>query len=873
MKADEVRKSFIDFFRDKGHKIVKSAPVVPQNDPTLLFTNAGMNQFKDVFLGTGTRPYSRAVDSQKCIRVSGKHNDLEAVGNDTYHHTFFEMLGNWSFGDYYKKEAITWAWELVTKVWGLPKERLYATVFREDDEAEEIWRNHTDIDNSHVLKFDEKDNFWEMGATGPCGPCSEIHIDLGEGYCDKQHIPGHKCTVNGGCSRIIELWNLVFIQYERREDGSTVPLPQKHVDTGLGLERAAAVLQGKRSNYQTDLFMPILRKTAEISGRSFEDESLVPAFRVIADHIRALTFAITDGVIPSNEGRGYVIRRILRRASRYGRKLSMHEPFLYKLVPVVIDVMGHAYPEIKERLEHTSHVIKSEEDRFNDVLDRGLEIFEEISGKVLSSGKKEVSGEDVFKLYDTYGFPVDLTKILALEKGLDIDEQGFEKELEKQRQRARSAASFNNLNDADWQEITSGEDSEFIGYDSLSCNSEVRKVRTDNDSVTLLLDKTPFYAESGGQVGDKGIIKGKDFTIRIDDTLRTGGQILHIGKFTKGTKITDPEVFAEVDKEARTATARNHTATHLLHRALKNILGEHVNQAGSLVTPEYFRFDFTHYGAMTEDELAQAEYEVNVQIMNDHPVSTRITSYDDAKKEGAVALFGEKYGDNVRVVKVNNYSMELCGGTHIDRTGKIGYFRILKEEAVAAGVRRIEAVTGTRADKILREEKEILQKIEKMLKCGKNDIESRIEGMIEERKNLERRIKKLQYSSSGSVIEEIIKNSVKINSISVAAGKVEAETADDLRTMGDKLRDKLKSGVGVLGNVSGGKVTFVCIVTDDLIKSHGLNAGLIIKEVAAIAGGGGGGRPHLATAGGRNPEKLEEALKAAPDVVKKMIKS
>ena len=871
MKAADVRSSFIDYFKDKGHTVVKSAPVVPQNDPTLLFTNAGMNQFKDVFLGTGTRPYSRAVDSQKCIRVSGKHNDLEAVGNDTYHHTFFEMMGNWSFGDYYKNEAIAWAWDLVTRVWGLPKKSLYATVFREDDEAENIWKNSTDIDNSHVLRFDEKDNFWEMGEIGPCGPCSEIHIDLGEGFCDMQHVPGHTCTVNGGCSRIIELWNLVFIQYERKEDGSTVVLPQKHVDTGLGLERTVAVLQGKASNYQTDLFMHVMDSIAALSGKSFEDTGLRPAFRVIADHIRALTFSITDGVIPSNEGRGYVIRRILRRAARYGRKLSLHEPFLYKIVPTLVDTMGAQYPEISERQEHTAHVIKSEEERFNDVLDRGLEIFEDIAGDVAKAGHTLVSGADVFKLYDTYGFPADLTRVLAGEKGLQIDEDEFNRLLEAQRERARSAARFSPGQGNDWQDVTQGKDSEFVGYETTSTASVIRKVRQDGNSIVLLLDRTPFYAESGGQVGDTGIIQGKDFIIEVADTQRSGEQILHIGTFSKGNAISDPGVEAVVDAEKRAATERNHTSTHLLHQALKTIVGDHVNQAGSLVAPEYFRFDFTHFNALTADELSRVEQEVNRQIMQDHQVSTSVTGFDEAKEMGAVALFGEKYGDRVRVIKVDDYSMELCGGTHADRTGKIGYFRIVREEAVAAGVRRIEAVTGGAADTLIRQEKHTLQRIEGLLKCGRHEIESRIEGLFEERKKLERRLKKMQYSSASSVLDTIVANAASFDSITVAAGEVEAETADDLRTMGDKLRNMLGTGIGVLGSRSQGKVAFVCVVTDDLVKDRGLKAGAIIKPVAAIVGGGGGGRPHLATAGGKDQEKLPEALEAVPHIVKNML--
>jgi len=871
MKASEVRQSFLDFFKERGHKIVPSAPVVPQDDPTLLFTNAGMNQFKDVFLGTGTRAYKRAVDFQKCIRVSGKHNDLEEVGHDTYHHTFFEMLGNWSFGDYYKKEAIQWAWELLTEVWKLPKSQLWVTVFREDDEAETLWKKVTDINPSHVLCFGEKENFWEMGETGPCGPCSEIHIDLGEEYCDKKRIPGHVCKVNGDCARFVELWNLVFIQYNRNVSGKLEPLKARYVDTGMGLERAVAILQGKGSNYQTDLFVPILNQISEITNQSWDDEKKLPAFRVIADHIRALTFAVTDGVIPSNEGRGYVIRRILRRAARYGRKLGMHEPFIYRLVSTVVDIMEEAYPELKQRAQHTTLVIKAEEERFNEVLDRGIEIFEKIAEETQKRNQKIISGEDVFRLYDTYGFPLDLTQLMAREKGLKLDEKGFEKSLESQKKRAREAKKFS-IVEEEWEEISSGSDSEFVGYTTTAAKAEIRQILQSGDHISLVLSKTPFYGEAGGQVGDTGEIVGDGFKIKVEDTQRQGDKIIHIGVFLDGAEIKNPLVEARVERGRRLSITRNHTATHLLHKALKEVLGEHVNQAGSLVAPERLRFDFTHFEPVTSQQIDEIEQIVNFHIRENLLVEKFVTTLEEAKDSGATALFGEKYGEKVRVVKIGSYSMELCGGTHLDSTGEIGYFRILNEEGVAAGVRRIEAITGEVADEYLRKEKYILKKLEELFHCRQEEILGRVIALLEERKNLEKKIKNFKKTSALSEIESLLKKVEEINGINVVFSPVQATSIDELRTFGDSLRKQLKSGVGVFGTVMDNKVNFLCVVTDDLIRNKSLKAGDIVKEVAKIVDGSGGGKPHLALAGGKNISKLSEALSHVPEIVRGFLK-
>ncbi len=873
MKAVEIRQSFLDFFKGVDHTVVPSVPVVPQDDPTLLFTNAGMNQFKDVFLGTGSRPYRRAADSQKCIRVSGKHNDLEEVGHDTYHHTFFEMMGNWSFGDYYKKEAIAWAWDLVTSIWSLPKKSVWATVFREDDESEQLWKEVTDIQHSHILRFNEKDNFWEMGETGPCGPCSEIHIDLGEAYCDQQHVQGHVCGVNSGCARFIELWNLVFIQYNRNQSGELKLLPAKHVDTGLGLERAVAVLQERKSNYQTDLFIPIINRIGEITGKSSDEKVTLPSFRVIADHIRALTFAITDGAIPSNEGRGYVLRRILRRAARYGRNLGMHEPFIYRLVSPVVDAMASAYPELRERVQHTTLVIKSEEERFNEVLDRGIEIFEEVASGVVKKGQKIIPGKEAFRLYDTYGFPLDLTELMAREKGLDVDRRSFDTALEEQRGRARKAARFSAVQEGEWDAVSSGSESAFVGYETTESKARIRKVRKDGDRIELILDQTPFYGESGGQIGDRGEIVGDGFRVQIDDTQLQGDQIIHRGRIVEGGEVSQKPVQVKVNQEERLSTARNHTATHLLHKALKEVLGTHVNQAGSLVSPDRLRFDFTHFEAMTPDQIDEVERRVNLHVREDLPVEKFEATLEEAKKMGATALFGEKYGEKVRVVKVDDYSMELCGGTHLNRTGEIGYFRIVKEEGIAAGVRRIEAVTGGNADRILRDEKRILSRIQEMFKCQENEIEQRIGALFEERKELQRKMKSAQKTSASSDMNRILQKASRINGIQIVSSSVVVDSVDELKILGDQLRQKLQSGVGVLASIMDNKVQLICVVTDNLIQEKQLHAGHIVRETAQLIGGSGGGKAHMALAGGKDGSRLQDALKQVPEIIQKIMAS
>ncbi len=601
MTSQEIRKIFIDYFKDKNHTYVPSAPVVPHDDPTLLFTNAGMNQFKDILLGKGKRAYTRAVNSQKCIRVSGKHNDLEEVGHDTYHHTFFEMLGNWSFGDYYKEDAITWAWELFTDVFKLPKEKIYATVFREDDEAAELWAKLTDIDAKKILRFDEKDNFWEMGDTGPCGPCSEIHIDLGPDRCDKQGTE-HTCFVNGDCGRYIELWNLVFIQYNREEDGQLKPLPNKHVDTGAGFERLVSVMQNAASNYDTDLFTPILDHIGRIIGTPYAESKEQIAFRVIADHVRMLTFSIADGAFPSNEGRGYVMRRILRRAARYGRKLNMHEPFIYQLVPTVAQILGDTFPEAHQRAEHVATVIKSEEEHFNRTLDRGLEIFEKIKAELQQKKEIVIAGSDVFRLYDTYGFPVDLTRVLADESGLKLDTTGFDQEMKAQQDRARKAAQFKTtgISADDWTVLTDVPGSRFVGYSEDAIETHIIKYSVQETTLHLVLKGTPFYAESGGQVGDHGIVTIDGVDYSVTDTQKDGDDFIHLLTVPAGFKIKSDRVFAEIITANRRETEKNHTATHLLHSALRQTLGEHVQQAGSLVEPERLRFDFTHFSRVTD---------------------------------------------------------------------------------------------------------------------------------------------------------------------------------------------------------------------------------------------------------------------------------
>lgn len=862
--SKQIRQAFMDFFVSKGHTIVKSAPVIPINDPTLLFTNAGMNQFKDVFLGNGTRSYSRAVDTQKCIRVSGKHNDLEEVGKDHYHHTFFEMLGNWSFGDYYKAEAIQWAWELFTEIWDFPKEKLYATVHTSDDDAEQLWEKVTDIAKERILRFD-KENFWEMADTGPCGPCSEIHIDLGEGTCHKDH----ECGVNvPHCDRYIELWNLVFIQFERDAQGRLHNLPEKHVDTGAGFERIVAYLQNKKSNYHTDLFMPIIRKIEEISGKTYDETDGMP-FRVIADHIRALTFAITDGAIPSNEGQGYVLRRILRRGARFGRKLEIHEPFIYKLITPLVEIMGETFPEIKEKANHTALVIKSEEESFNITIDRGIELFDNLVETLKAEGSTTIPGEEAFKLYDTYGFPLDLTQLMAEEIGMTVDVETFSEEMEKQRERSREASKWDSgdTEKGKWQQLTDGESSIFLGYETTTAETKIHKWRkTDEDKVEIVLTQTPFYGESGGQIGDSGNIYNDDMELRVLDTQKSGDDTIHICRVVSG-EISDKKAIAEVTSGRRQDIARNHTATHLLHKALKTVLGEHAHQAGSLVAPDRLRFDFTHFAAIEPNQLEEIERMVNQKILENLPLETFVTSFDEAKEQGATALFGEKYGDEVRVVKIEDYSMELCGGTHCEATGDIGMFKILSESSVASGVRRIEAITGRYVYEMVRNQEEILSEISHIFRCKPEEITSRIDKLMIENKNLMKEIETLRQKSAGSMIDDMISNARTLDGVKIVSAKLENADMDTMKKTADQFREKVASGVAIFGTENDGKVNLVVAVTDELVKK-GVKAGDIVKPIANIVNGGGGGRPHLAQAGGKSPEKLDEAIEKSYDIVK-----
>ncbi len=862
MNATDIRKSFLDFFKEKQHEFVRSSSVVPHDDPTLLFTNAGMNQFKPIFLGEQKPKHLRVVNTQKCIRVSGKHNDLEEVGFDTFHHTFFEMLGNWSFGDYYKAEAIEWAWELFTDVWGLDKDRLWATVYEDDDEAFELWTKVTDIDPNRVLKCGKKDNFWEMGETGPCGPCSEIHYYIGEDQ-SKQSAKG----VNKS-DEYWELWNLVFIQNNRLEDGTLEVLPEKHVDTGAGLERIVAVLQGKTSNYDTDLFTSIISKTEELTCKLSKDN---PApFQVIADHIRMLSFSIADGALPSNEGRGYVLRRILRRAARFGRKLDQHEPFLYKLVNTVVKVMGEAFPELNDKQKHISKVIKAEETSFNETLDRGLIHFE----KLLKNLKgKSISGEEAFKLYDTYGFPLDLTQLMAQENGLKVDEKGFNKSMEAQRKRAKESGKFKaDMKNIKWITVSEGDDSAFLGYEQVTAEASIKRFSVLDSTVLLVLDETPFYAESGGQICDKGKITGVGIDLTVNDVQNENNVFIHYctGDFEEG-KVGNT-VSCSVDVQRRQNIRKNHSATHLMHAAFKDVLGEHVNQAGSLVHPDYLRFDLTHHEKITAEELIQIEAIVNHEIVENIEVTTSVKDFEDARKEGATAIFGEKYGDTVRVVTMDDFSKELCGGTHVERTGDIGLFKITEESSLAAGVRRIVAVTGPKAVEYVQQQSAVIADLQIKLTSSAHDLSTRVDQLLQQKKDLEKSLKQKQKSSSNYDVKKIVANAKDVDGKQIIVHESDAADMDTLKEFGDQLLNALDSGVGVLGSAAGEKPSIVVVVTKDLNEA-GINAPDLAKSIGAIIGGGGGGRPHLATAGGKDKAKLKDALKKAETIIKDALKS
>ena len=881
--SKEIRQEFISFFEDRGHRFVRSAPVVPNDDPTLLFSNSGMAQFKDVFLGTGVREYNRAANSQKCIRASGKHNDLEDVGHDNYHHTFFEMLGNWSFGDYFKKEAIEWAWELMTDVWGLPKDKLWATVYEggegveADEDAENLWRTRTDINPEQVLRFDKQDNFWEMGEVGPCGPCSELHIDLGEGTCPLSDK--HDCSVNlEGCWRFVELWNLVFIQYQRFPDGHLEPLAAQHVDTGMGLERVCRVLQGVDSNYSTDLFTPILAGISEVTGQEDSGGDVGVAYRVIADHLRSLSFAIADGAFPSNEGRGYVLRRMLRRATRYGRVLNMHEPFIYKLVPVLAEVMGDAFPEINKQQKHVQNVIQAEETSFGLTLDRGLEIFEKMVSTPETKAAEQLSGEDVFKLYDTYGFPVDLTRLMCEERGIGTDENGFDKLMHEQRTRAREAGKFKATLD-EWTEISAGQDSKFVGYDILRTESKLRRhSRNDQGQWQFILDITPFYAESGGQVGDHGTLEQNRKKWNVVDVQKQGDSIIHFcEEVNPEAKNASPDftpdaspMTAVVNAELRLSTTNNHTAAHLMHEGLKQVLGEHVNQAGSLVNPEILRFDFTHFEKVTERQLEEIENIVNSVIRDNIPTDIYETPFQEALDSGITALFGEKYGDVVRVVKVSDFSEELCGGCHVKATGQIGQFRIFSEEAIASGVRRVVAVTGRQAELMSQEQGRVARSLRQLMNVPEAQVPEMVEKLAEDKRKLERELQTLRSDAALAGVSELIAQAEEVEGVLVLAKIIEVDSADTLRNMGQALREKMPSGIAWLATSMSGKSTLLCVVTDDLI-ARGFKAGELVNALALLADGRGGGKPNMAQAGIKAPEKLAEALATAPALVREKL--
>jgi len=861
MNAADIRKTFIDFFKDKGHEFVRSAPVVPHDDPTLLFTNAGMNQFKPIFLGEQKPKSLRVVNSQKCIRVSGKHNDLEEVGFDTFHHTFFEMLGNWSFGDYYKAEAIAWAWELLTDVWGLDKERLWATVYEEDDEAFELWPQVTDIDSARILKCGKKDNFWEMGETGPCGPCSEIHYYIGKDPT-KQSAKG----VNNS-DEYWELWNLVFIQNNRLDDGTLEDLPAKHVDTGAGLERIVSVLQGKTSNYETDLFTPIIVKTEELTGKSCKDNPI--PFQVIADHIRMLSFSIADGALPSNEGRGYVLRRILRRAARFGRMLDQHEPFMYGLVETVCAGMGKAFPELIDKQKHIKKVIYAEETSFNETLDRGILHFDKLLKKLKG---ETIPGEEAFKLYDTYGFPLDLTQLMAQEHGLKVDEQGFNKSMEAQRKRAQESGKFKaDMKNITWTTVSEGDDSTFLGYEQINAEASIKRYSIMDGTILLVLDETPFYAESGGQIGDTGSINGNSIDLTVTDVQNENNVFIHYcsGDFDESS--ASNTVICTVDGPRRQNIRKNHTATHLMHAALKDVLGEHVNQAGSLVHPDYLRFDLTHHEKIIPAEVRQIETIVNREILENTEVQTSIKDFEDARKGGAVAIFGEKYGDTVRVLSIGDFSKELCGGTHVDRTGDIGFFKITEESSLAAGVRRIVALTGPKAVEYVQNQSTVVEELQSKLTSSVEDLNDRVEQLLRQKKDLEKALKQKQKSASSFDIKAVLSTAKKTDGKQIVVHETDAADMDSLKQFGDQLLNELDSGVGVLGTTTGEKPSIVVVVTKDLNEA-GVLAPDLAKAIGGVMGGGGGGRPHLATAGGKDAEKFKSAMKQAEKIITEALK-
>ncbi len=872
MTGNEIRDKFLKFFEERGHTIVPSSSLLPQDDPTLLFTNAGMNQFKDVFLGEEKRDYKRACSSQKVVRAGGKHNDLENVGRTARHHTFFEMLGNFSFGDYFKEDAIKFGWEFLTKEMGLPVDKLFVSVFEDDDEAFEIWRDVIGLPEEKILRMGEKDNFWSMGDTGPCGPCSEIHIDQGpEVGCKRDD-----CDPYCDCDRHLELWNLVFMQFDRSEDGTMTPLPKPSIDTGMGLERIAAVVQGVQSNYDTDLIKPIIEFIAELAGKKFgENEKNDTSMRVIADHSRSTTFLIGDGVIPSNEGRGYVLRRIMRRAMRHARMLGLKEASFYKVCEFVVDFMKGHYIELADKKQYISKMVKFEEERFGKTLDSGLKVIDDLLDKY--SDKKEIPGKEIFKLYDTYGFPVDLLEDIAEDNGFTLDIGGFNDEMQAQQERAKKAwaGSGDDKVATIFKQLMSEISSEFIGYDELKTESKVLAiVKEDNkvdtakegDEIGIICEKTVFYPEGGGQVGDIGKIYSDNLLIQINSTKKFGDNlIVHFGKVKQGQVQKNDTLTLEVDKTARKNTEKNHSATHLMHKALQLVLGDHVRQAGSLVGPNRLRFDFNHFTSITDEEIAKIEKIVNENIQENFEVSKTYKNINDAMQEGVMALFGEKYGEEVRVVKMGEFSKELCGGCHVKYTGEIGLFKVLSESSVAAGVRRIEAATGMNAVEKVIESDMILKNLSSELKTQPSELESKTQDLLKQLKTYEKEIQKLKDKLNSEKAGELLDNVKEINGVKVLAVRLDNTDINNLRKFSDTAKDKIKSGIILIASVNGDKITFICAVTKDLTNKY--NAGKIVKEVAKITGGGGGGRPDMAQAGGKDISKVDEALNKVYELI------
>ncbi len=874
MTSNEIRKFFLQYFAERDHRIVPSSSLVPRNDPTLLFTNAGMVQFKSVFLTEEVREYRRATTSQKCVRAGGKHNDLENVGKTARHHTFFEMLGNFSFGDYFKKDAIEMGWDLLVRQWGLPADRMWITIYLDDDEAFHLWRR-IGIPEDRLVRLGEKDNFWAMGETGPCGPCSEIIIDQGPGVgCGRP-----ECSVDCGCDRFLELWNLVFMQFNRDEEGKLHPLAKPCIDTGMGLERISAVLQGVKNNFDTDLFVPIIKEIEKIAALPYgkaprSDVSM----RVIADHSRAATFLISDGVLPSNEGRGYVLRRIMRRAMRHGKMLGIEDPFLYRTSSTVMEMMKEAYPELRETEPFVSKVIRNEEERFSETLNAGLKILQDELEQLRKTGRKVLPGEVAFRLYDTYGFPIDLTSEVLQEDGITIDEEGFQTQMEVQRQKSKQA--WQGIGEGKAREVYrrlagEGVRSRFVGYEEVQSDSKILKLikgdetvseAAEGEEVEVVMESTPFYGESGGQVGDRGVIFQEAFSFDVTDTAKpVEDLIIHHGKVKRGLIREGLAASLWVDRNRRQAIALNHTATHLLQAMLREVLGDHVHQAGSLVSPDRLRFDFTHFAPVEKESLDRVEAMVNEKIRENMKVETKVMRVEDALQTGAMALFGEKYGEQVRVIKVADFSIELCGGTHTSRTGDVGLFRVLHETGVAAGIRRIEALTGEKAYHFVKEEQRELLEMASSLKSIPGELSAKLERLLQRQKELEREILSLEGKLSHQEILDLLPSVREVKGVRILSAKVEGKDPKRLREWVDQLKAKVGSGIVLLGSRTENRVSLMMGITPDLTPRF--NANELIKKIALMIGGTGGGRPDFAQAGGSDVKKLDEALKAIDNLV------